>query len=176
MKRVKSIVFILFVVLVGVWLALVVFPLDAGDVKVLNSSSEEIRQQNEPVFVDEGDLVLSRKDSTDILKIDIEIVENHQRISYGMMNRKSIGKMEGMLFLMPEYKVHTFWMRNTYIPLDLIFFDSTNTVNFIYENSVPLSSDLIESPFPSSQILEVRTGFVKEFKIELGTKMRFYRK
>src|SRR5688572_24030077 len=71
-------------------------------------------------------------------KVWVEIVRKQHEIRKGMMFREHLPQDQGMLFLMGVEKVHTFYMRNTLIPLDIIFITRDKTVAGVVENAVPL--------------------------------------
>ena len=79
----------------------------------------------EPAFTKEGELELfSAPDSTFVARLDIEIADNNYERARGMMYRKSVDEKTGMLFIMPREELQSFWMRNTYVSLDILYLDS----------------------------------------------------
>src|SRR5690606_1571305 len=107
-------------------------------------------------------------------EVKVEVVATEPLIQKGLMYRRHLPLDAGMLFLMggPE-REHTFWMRNTLIPLDMIFIDREMTVVGVVENAEPLTETLRTVGKPSSFVLEVNAGFSKQHKIGPGTKVRF---
>ena len=83
-------------------------------------NDEPIREY-EPPFTHEGDLSFYKKDSTLIKTFQIEFARTQQETELGLMYRKSMKDNEGMLFVFHEEQPRSFWMRNTYIPLDIIY-------------------------------------------------------
>ena len=82
----------------------------------------------------------------------VEIVRKQQEIRRGLMFREHMPQDQGMLFLMGHEKVHTFYMRNTLIPLDIIFITRDKTVAGVVENAVPLDETSRDVGKPSLEI------------------------
>lgn len=108
------------------------------------------------------------------IEVKVEVVATEAKIQKGLMFRRHLPLDGGMLFLMggPE-REHTFWMRNTLIPLDMIFINRDMTVVGVVENAEPLTETLRTVGKPSSYVLEVNAGFAKQHKIGAGSKVRF---
>ena len=104
-----------------------------------------------------------------VAKTDVEKIK-------GLMHRKDILKYnEGMLFPM-EYKINSMWMKNTYIPLDVIFLDDNMRILGNIENTVPLSLESISIDKKSNNVLEMNSGSVKDFNMKIGDKIIFIEK
>src|SRR5262245_14839086 len=86
--------------------------------------------------------------------VTVEVVRKEAELERGLMFRKHLDPDAGMLFVMGETKDHTFWMRNTYIPLDMIFITSDMHVAGISENAEPLTDTLRSCGVPSYYVLE----------------------
>ena len=84
------------------------------------------------------------------------------------MFRRSLAADAGMLFDFGAARPASFWMRNTLIPLDMLFIDAEGHVADIHERAVPLSEDPIESKVPVRAVLEVNGGTVSRLGIKLG--------
>ena len=107
--------------------------------------------------------------------INIEIPITPQEISTGLMNRNHLDKDSGMFFIFEVEKPQSFWMKNTLIPLDLIFIDSNNQIIDIKHNFQPCKSDPCEtytSSKPALYVLEINSGLAKELNIEIGQKIK----
>lgn len=89
------------------------------------------------------------------------------------MYRRNMSDTQGMLFIMDVAAPQSFWMRNTYIPLDIIFVDENNTILNIHQNARPRS----ESPLPSEgnakYVVEVIGGFTQAYGIKPGDKIQW---
>lgn len=125
-------------------------------------------------FKKEGELqVLKNGEITQTL--DIEIADSPYEWETGLMYRESMEDNQGMLFIYPNAAQRSFYMKNTYIPLDLIFMDNDTIIVSIKENAVPRDETSIPSNAPARFILEINAGKVSEWDIEVGDKMRFSR-
>ncbi len=91
------------------------------------------------------------------------------------MFRASMRRRTGMLFLNDSDEIHHFWMKNTYIPLDLIFMNGRYEVVHVHRGAQPRDETEISSRYPARYILEVNAGEAKECAITRGTKARFGR-
>jgi uncharacterized membrane protein (UPF0127 family) len=105
--------------------------------------------------------------------VDVEIVSTAAQIERGLMYREHLPPDQGMLFLLPEDKVWSFWMHNTLIPLDIIFIAHDLTIAGIVENAEPRSDTLRQVDKPSVYVLEVNGGFCAAHKIGAGAKVAF---
>lgn len=87
----------------------------------------------------------------------------------GLMYIKSpLPNDEAALFMMNETKIQSFWMKNTYIPLDMIFLSSQGVVMGFYENARPFNLSPHKINLPSKYVIEVNSGFIKKYNIEKG--------
>ena len=95
----------------------------------------------------------------------------------GLMNiKKPLWNNSGMLFDMGPSKKHSMWMKNTYIPLDVIFLDENMRIVGFKENNKPHSLDSISINGPSRYILEMNGGSVKRNNLKINSKIRFFKK
>ncbi|WP_102110332.1 DUF192 domain-containing protein [Oceaniglobus roseus] len=105
-------------------------------------------------------------------RFNVEIADDDGERAQGLMNRESMPKSAGMLFVYPREQSTSFWMRNTLIPLDMIFMDGTGTVTRVHSNAVPLD----ETPIPGGDdvmlVLEINGGLAKSLGIAPGTELR----
>ena len=105
--------------------------------------------------------------------VDVEVVATPAQIERGLMFREHLPPDQGMLFLMKEEREWPFWMRNTLIPLDLIFIAGNMTIAGIVENAEPRTDTLRQVGKPSLYVLEVNGGFSAAHKIAEGAKVQF---
>lgn len=108
------------------------------------------------------------------LIIPIEIANRPELWSFGLMFREDIPWEYGMLFIFPNEESGGFWMKNTYIPLDIAFIDSDKTI-FSIQRMLPCSDDncpVYYSPKPYRYTLEVKAGFFERFGFKEGSKIK----
>ena len=99
---------------------------------------------------------------------DIEIADEADEISYGLMNRDSLGENAGMLFDFGNPREPGMYMKNTLIPLDMLFITSDGTVLMIARNTVPGSLRTISPGTAVKGVLEIKGGRAAELGIEPG--------
>ena len=91
----------------------------------------------------------------------------------GLMYRDSLGEDEGMLFLFEEMGPLSFWMKNTWIPLDMLFIDDDLTVVGIVDNAEPMTTTPRNPGGHSRFVLEVKGGLSQQLGMVAGQKVRF---
>ncbi|WP_424932499.1 DUF192 domain-containing protein [Amaricoccus macauensis] len=115
---------------------------------------------------------LDLRDADSVLRFRVEVADDAAERSQGLMHVEEMPRMAGMLFVYPEAQPVSFWMRNTLISLDMLFFDETGTLAHIHENAVPLD----ETPIPGGSdiryVLEINGGLAETFGIEEGAELR----
>lgn len=104
----------------------------------------------------------------EVAEVLVEVVDTPEARNRGLMYRKELPEGHGMLFLFENEANHTFWMKNTEIPLDLLFLGPGGHVVGVHENAVPYSTEPIAVAAPSKSVLEVPAGFVKRHGISIG--------
>lgn len=106
------------------------------------------------------------------VKINVERADTPEKLASGLMNRPSLGKFSGMLFIFPDEKIREFWMKNTLIPLEIMFIDTKGRVNEITEMApCPIDSQTCPayiSKSPARFAIEVNTGFSEQARIVEG--------
>lgn len=135
---------------------------------------ERIGNIPEPVFKKEGELnFLHDGTNEQITKIDIEIADNDHETETGLMYRRSMEENKGMLFIFKNYKTHRFWMKNTLIPLDIIYLDSSRKITKIYKNTIPFSEKGLPSEAPVKYTIEVNSGFTEKYGINVSDRINY---
>ena len=104
-------------------------------------------------------------------QFEVEIAATEKEKSRGLMNRESLGINNGMLFLFGEEQNLAFWMKNTLIPLDMLFVTKDGTIHHIHSNARPLDETLITSPKPAAAVLEINGGQADKWDIKAGDKI-----
>jgi len=101
----------------------------------------------------------------------VEIADTEASREKGLMFRKKLPEGQGMLFDFHREQDVSFWMQNTYIPLDMIFIRANGEILRIAENTEPLSTKLIPSGGPVLGVLEVIGGTASKFGIAPGDRV-----
>jgi uncharacterized membrane protein (UPF0127 family) len=125
-----------------------------------------------PPRAPEAAVYLSTADGGEV-KVATEVVNTPATIERGLMYRQHLPPDQGMLFLMEERRIQSFWMKNTLIPLDMIFIDEDLTVAGIVENTEPLTRKSRRTDKPSRYVLEVNGGWCKAHGVVAGARARF---
>lgn len=105
--------------------------------------------------------------------IRVEVVDTERARNLGLMHRRSLPPDQGMLFLFPEERVHSFWMRDTPVALDMIFIDGRREVVGVVENATPFTDTPRLVWKPSRYVVEVNAHLARVSGIREGTKVRF---
>lgn len=106
------------------------------------------------------------------IKFDIELALNETERARGLMFREKLGPYDGMLFDFHQEAPVSFWMKNTLIPLDMVFIAADGTIRHVHANAVPLSTDSIPSEFPVRGVLEINGGSARLLGIKPGDKVK----
>lgn len=106
------------------------------------------------------------------VKFSVEIADDAAERAQGLMARESMARMKGMLFIYDAPGNLTFWMRNTLIPLDMIFIKPNGEIAHIHEKAIPLD----ETPIPGGPgnlaVLEINGGLARTLGISVGDSIR----
>lgn len=122
-------------------------------------------------FKKEGELTFTDSLGTLKSKIDLEIADTEYERQLGLMNRKEMSENEGMLFIFPEQRLQSFWMRNTLISLDIMFVNAQKQIVTIHKNTKILSDTSYPSSEPSIYVVEVLAGFAERHNIQVGDRI-----
>jgi len=109
--------------------------------------------------------------------IAVELATTPKQITTGLMNRTSLPENTGMLFIFNEEGVHKFWMKNTLIPLDMIWLDGNGNIIYIEKNAPPCKVPACPVFGPGSgskYALEINGGYTERHKINVGDKARIH--
>ncbi len=105
--------------------------------------------------------------------ISVEVADTPTRRERGLMYRNDLGADAGMLFLFPQDDDLRFWMKNTPLPLDMVFIDASRTIVGIVANTRPFSTQAVGVGKPSRYVLEVHAGYCTKHGITAGDKVDF---
>jgi uncharacterized membrane protein (UPF0127 family) len=99
------------------------------------------------------------------------LADTPRRQSQGLMFVRDLPDLRGMLFVHPQPKTISMWMKNTYIPLDMVFIDERGRVQQVIEQATPHSLDLIRSDKPALAVLEIAGGEARRLGIHPGQRV-----
>jgi uncharacterized membrane protein (UPF0127 family) len=105
--------------------------------------------------------------------IDIEVAEEPQEKAMGLMFRTELADSKGMLFPYNESRELSMWMRNTFIPLDMVFIRPDGVIHRIEARTEPMSERIINSDGPVSAVLELAGGAAERLGIKAGDRVRY---
>ena len=146
---------------------------------LLVSSCKENKKTSKPIKVEfkkEGERTLLKPSNDSIYsKFEIEISEDEYETQRGLMDRYEMANNRGMLFIFPNVQPRSFYMKNTYIPLDIIYIDEDKSIVSIQKNAKPLDESSLPSGLPAKYVLEINAGLTQQLNIEVGDKIEFTR-
>ena len=105
---------------------------------------------------------------------EVEIVDSLETRARGLMFRESLDENKGMWFVFEESKVYPFWMKNTLIPLDIIWVDKNLEVAYIQKNALPCEANPCEIYNPEKEalyVLEISGGLSSKYNLNVGNKI-----
>lgn len=106
------------------------------------------------------------------IDFDVEVARSEKEKAKGLMFRTKLADSEGMLFPYGREMEITMWMRNTYIPLDMLFIKPDGTIHRIAAQTAPFSEDIIASEGMVSAVLEIAGGAAERLGISQGDLVR----
>ena len=106
------------------------------------------------------------------IRIRVEVADTQADRAQGLMNRERLAERSGMLFIYPEPQSVSFWMRNTLIPLDMLFLDKAGRVRHIHHRAKPLDETLILGGDNVLSVLEINGGLAKKMGIVPGAELQ----
>lgn len=105
-------------------------------------------------------------------QFSVELAQTPDEQQLGLMYRESLPSSAGMLFVFDQPKRAGFWMRNTLIPLDMLFADSTGRITRVHANAVPRDETLIDGGEGVKFVLEINGGLAARLGIGAGAELR----
>lgn len=122
-------------------------------------------------FKKQGELSFTDSTGGFISQIDIEIAEDDNSRTQGLMYRYKMKENQGMFFIFPYQTYQSFWMRNTVMPLDIIFVNKDNDIVKVHRNAEPYDESAYPSNAPAIYVVEVNAGYTKSYNINEGDKI-----
>ncbi len=125
---------------------------------------------------DEGNRVEFVDSNGTVTTVYVEVADTPQSLQRGLMYRTSLDEYKGMLFIFSSDAPQSFWMKNTPLPLDMVFVNSQMAIVDINHNATPYSLDVFTSKESCKYVVEVNGGFCNEHGIGAGDQMRIFLK
>ena len=141
-------------------------------------SSKQCTAQNEPTVplkipppvqvANEKEQLSIRTQNGKELPFTVELAITPAQQSQGLMYRTEMAEDAGMLFIFNTVRPLSFWMKNTLIPLDMLFLGADGTILHIHRNAIPEDTTGVPSKFPSKAVLELGGGIADKMSIKEG--------
>ncbi len=144
------------------WLVLLTLPAAAAQ-PAAGFNPQQLRS------FEQRDISIERRDGRDSFKVWLALTPAQQQ--QGLMWIRELPRDRGMLFLHRSPRVMDMWMKNTYVPLDMLFFDAEGRITHIHADAVPLSETLIPSGGPITGVLELLAGEANRRGIRVGDRI-----
>lgn len=133
---------------------------------------KKVIKQTEVTFKKEGELSIIKSDSTKI-QLDIEIADTEYDTQTGLMYRNSMTNNQAMLFVFENEQPRSFYMKNTRIPLDIIFIGENKKIVSFQKNAQPFNETSLPSNAPAKYVLEVNAGLADTWHLEVGNTINY---
>ncbi|HRE40314.1 MAG TPA: DUF192 domain-containing protein [Ignavibacteria bacterium] len=186
-KKDNSKIIFITIILIAIIAVLYFTLFDKEDKPVIRTNNQQQQQQQQQsqnpldngpmtdtVFQKEGEIKFIKTGTNKILyKVDAEVSDDNIERAQGLMFRSTMKDTEGMIFLFPNEEIQSFWMRNTKIPLDIIYVDKNFNIVKIYQNTTPFSTVSLPSVKPAKYVVEINAGLSEKYKISAGDKIEF---
>ncbi len=117
-------------------------------------------------------VLISTKSGKELV-LRVEVADTPTKRALGLQYRNELSEDRGMLFLFPSEGAQSFWMKNTPLPLDMIFISSDLKIVGIIHQAIPFSTTSLTVPVPSQFVLEIKGGLSRRKGIEVGNPVRF---
>ena len=138
-----------------------------------DTTKRKTKKPAEITFTKEGHLQIIDTSGVKKAEFDIELATDDYQQQTGLMYRTQMADNQGMLFIFDEEKPHFFYMKNTYIPLDIIFVAADSTIVNIAKDAQPLDETVLPSEKPAQFVLEIKAGLSDAHQIKKGDKLRW---
>lgn len=124
---------------------------------IASCSKQDENNPNLTITTDNGEVLYT-----------VEEAQTPAELEKGLMFRETLAADSGMIFDLSGVTNAAMWMKNTKIPLDMVFIDQDGVISWIYENAEPESTNFIIPPFPVTTVLEINAGDVQKHGIKVG--------
>lgn len=126
------------------------------------SKSEESKTSQLTIKTDDGNVVYT-----------VETAQTDEELEHGLMDRDSLPAKHGMIFDLSKHQSQlvAMWMKNTKIPLDMLFINPDGVIYWVKENAQPMSEQLIVPPAAARAVIEINGNDVEKYNIKVGQKV-----
>jgi uncharacterized protein len=145
--------------------------LAVGLVACQPAASNAVELGRSPAGLEQVQLTISSDGKPHRFTVEVARTAEEQRV--GLMNRQQLAPDRGMIFPFDAERVASFWMKNTLIPLDMIFIRADGSITNIEMNTVPLSEEPVYSYEPVTAVLEIPGGRSAELGIKAGDTVKW---
>ena len=128
--------------------------------------------QTKIAFKKEGELTIFKSDATQI-QLDIEIADTDFDVQTGLMYRDTMAENQGMLFVFDDEKPRSFYMKNTRMPLDIIYISADKKIVSFQKNAQPFNENSLPSNLPAQYVLEINAGLADTWQLKLGDSLAY---
>jgi uncharacterized membrane protein (UPF0127 family) len=125
----------------------------------------------EPLSAFPQSLLAIKTSGGKVVNFKIWQADTPRREEQGLMFIHELDVHSGMLFMFPENSRVSMWMKNTFIPLDLLFLNARGQIDYIAANATPQSETIIGPPTPEFAVLELKGGACDQFGIKVGDRV-----
>jgi uncharacterized membrane protein (UPF0127 family) len=168
-SKLPYLIIVLVIILAGISLWLGLKKSGSGSINISTGNSVTA-----PVQRIEGELTfISSSNPAQVKRIAIEVADSPEERNRGLMDRRSLPDSTGMLFVFERSGQQNFWMKNTYIPLDIIFVNADKRIVKIHKYAAPHSIDSYPSQQDALYVVEVNGGFTDQHNIQEGDRISF---
>jgi len=133
---------------------------------IIESSDYAYSSEKEPILFEDSELIIATPHGRYIFWV--EVAQSAVQRQQGLMGRQGMRADRGMLFDFGFLQIIHMWMKNTHIPLDMLFIDESGNIGAIAANTMPYSTTIISSPRPARAVLELNAGTISRLKIKVG--------
>lgn len=149
---------------------IILFVLAAGGIAWPLLSGAAQKPDEQVRYLQPSEVTIETKDGQDYT-FNVEMATNSADQARGLMYRTHMDNSSGMLFLFDDEERRSFWMKDTLIPLDIIFIGADGTINHIHHSANPQDETRITSEKPALAVLEINGGQAGTLNITEGDKI-----
>jgi len=141
--------------------------------KTSKTARHSALETEEITFRKDGEIHIYGADGQERVTLNIEVAKSDYEQETGLMYRKGMRPNEGMLFVYDDERPRpNFYMKNTYMALDLLYINADNEIVDSNKNAQPLNEDALPSEAPAQYVLEVNAGIIDKFGIQNGDRVK----